>query len=49
MGSLYDALSCPQCGNEIREAWVLIEYETTEGDAGIWVEYPNCEAVMDPM
>lgn len=40
---------CPQCGHDIREAWVMIEYETTEGDAGAWAKCPNCETIVDPI
>nr|WP_308203187.1 phage terminase large subunit family protein [Halorubrum ezzemoulense] len=41
--------SCPQCGHEVREAWVMIEYETTEGEEGVWAECPNCETIVDPI
>ncbi|SNR74561.1 hypothetical protein SAMN06266787_1199 [Halorubrum ezzemoulense] len=41
--------SCPQCGHEISEVWVMIEYETTEGEAGVWAECPNCETIVDPI
>ncbi|GAA0528876.1 hypothetical protein GCM10008992_31880 [Halorubrum aquaticum] len=41
--------SCPQCGHEIREVWVLIEYQTTEGNVGVWAECPNCETIVDPI
>jgi hypothetical protein len=41
--------SCPHCDHEVREAWVMIEYETTEGEAGVWAECLNCEMIVDPI
>jgi hypothetical protein len=40
---------CPQCDHEIQETWVMIEYETTDGDPGVWAECPNCETIVDPL
>jgi len=39
---------CPQCGRELPEAYLLIEYETDAGETGYWVECPDCEAVVAP-
>jgi len=41
--------SCPHCAHDIRESWVLIGYETTDGEAGVWAECPSCEAIVDPI
>jgi len=40
--------SCPQCGREIPQAYLLIEYEAKDGTTGRWAECPECEAVIDP-
>jgi hypothetical protein len=40
---------CPQCAHDIRESWVLIEYKTTDGEAGVWAECPGCDAIVDPI
>jgi len=40
---------CPHCDHDIRESWVLIGYETTDGEAGAWAECPSCEAIVDPI
>ena len=39
---------CPQCGREIPEAYLLIEYETEAGETGRWAECPECNEVIDP-
>lgn len=39
---------CPQCGREISRAYLLIEYETEDGEAGVWAECPECAEVVDP-
>jgi uncharacterized Zn finger protein len=41
--------TCPQCGHEIHEAWVLLEYETTEGEDGVWADCRECGTVVDPI
>jgi len=28
--------------------WLLVEYETDDGDTGIWAECPNCDDVVAP-
>ncbi|WP_262174474.1 hypothetical protein [Haloarcula laminariae] len=44
-----DALGqCPDCGTTITEAGVLIEYEDTEGQMGMWAECPDCNDVVEP-
>jgi DNA-directed RNA polymerase subunit RPC12/RpoP len=39
---------CPQCGREIPEAYLLIEYETEAGETGRWAECPECDEVVSP-
>jgi len=39
---------CPQCGQEISQTYLLIEYETDDGEEGIWAECPACVDVVDP-
>lgn len=39
---------CPQCGCEVPAAYLLIEYETENGQPGRWAECPGCENVIDP-
>ncbi|QLH83784.1 hypothetical protein [Halosimplex pelagicum] len=39
---------CPDCGEQIPEAWLLIEYETDESETEIWAECPTCEDVVAP-
>jgi predicted RNA-binding Zn-ribbon protein involved in translation (DUF1610 family) len=39
---------CPQCGREIPRAYLLIEYETEDDEAGVWAECPECADVVDP-
>ena len=40
--------TCPNCGREIRRVHVLIDYETEDGDRGIWADCPGCGKVVDP-
>lgn len=39
---------CPECGGEISEAWILVEYEKNDGTEGVWTECPTCEDVVAP-
>jgi predicted RNA-binding Zn-ribbon protein involved in translation (DUF1610 family) len=39
---------CPECGADISRAWLLIEYEKTDGTTGIWAECPTCGEVVSP-
>jgi predicted RNA-binding Zn-ribbon protein involved in translation (DUF1610 family) len=39
---------CPDCGESISQHWLLVEYETDEGDTGIWAECPDCDDVVAP-
>ena len=39
---------CPECGADISRAWLLIEYEKTDGTTGIWAECPACGEVVSP-
>jgi len=39
---------CPQCSRDIPPAYSLIEYETADGEQGIWAECPACGEVVDP-
>jgi len=39
---------CPDCGESISRAWLLVEYETDDGDTGIWAECPDCDDVVAP-
>jgi len=39
---------CPECGEDISEGWLLIEYEKADGTTGIWAECPACEDVVRP-
>jgi hypothetical protein len=38
----------PNCGEDISEAWVLVEYEKDDGTEGVWTECPACEDVVAP-
>lgn len=38
---------CPRCSKEIREAHILIEYESEDGTR-YWAECPGCGEVVDP-
>jgi len=39
---------CPECGERIPEAWLLIKYETGGGETRLWAECPACETVVSP-
>lgn len=39
---------CPDCGKDISETWLLVEYEKDNGSEGVWAECPNCEDVVAP-
>ncbi|WP_227739006.1 phage terminase large subunit family protein [Halorientalis pallida] len=39
---------CPDCGEDILEAWLLVEYEKEDGSEGIWAECPACDGVVAP-
>ncbi len=39
---------CPDCGEDISAAWILVEYEKDDGSTGIWAECPVCETVVSP-
>ncbi len=39
---------CPDCGESISEAWLLVEYTKANGETGIWAECPACEDVVAP-
>ncbi|WP_246988410.1 phage terminase large subunit family protein [Halorientalis marina] len=39
---------CPDCGESIPEAWLLVEYEKDDGTDGVWAECPVCEDVVAP-
>lgn len=43
-----EAGHCPNCGEEIPDAWHLVEYTTDTGGTGIWAECPTCEDVVAP-
>ena len=39
---------CPDCGEDIPSAYLLIEYETDTGERGQWAECPECTEVVTP-
>jgi hypothetical protein len=39
---------CPDCGERISKAWLLVEYEKNDGTEGVWAECPACEDVVAP-
>jgi uncharacterized C2H2 Zn-finger protein len=39
---------CPECGKRIPEAWLLIKYETSDGETRFWAECPACETIVSP-
>lgn len=39
---------CPDCGERISEAWLLVEYKKDDGETGIWAECSTCEGVVSP-
>lgn len=39
---------CPDCGEQIPEAWLLVEYKKNDGTEGVWAECPVCDDVIAP-
>ena len=39
---------CPECGEDISEAWILVEYKKNDGTEGVWAECPACGEVVAP-
>jgi len=39
---------CPDRGEPIPSAWLLVEYEKADGTEGVWAECPACEDVVAP-
>jgi hypothetical protein len=39
---------CPNCGAEIPQSYVLIEYETNAGEKACFAECPECLEVVAP-
>ncbi|CQH63594.1 small CPxCG-related zinc finger protein (plasmid) [Halobacterium hubeiense] len=39
---------CPNCGEPISHAWLLVEYTKDDGTDGVWAECPSCEDVVEP-
>ena len=39
---------CPECGEDISEAWILVEYKKNDGTEGVWTECPACGDVVAP-
>jgi uncharacterized C2H2 Zn-finger protein len=39
---------CPRCGETLTRAFLLVEYETDDGETGIWAECPVCDDVVSP-
>ncbi|CCQ36767.1 small CPxCG-related zinc finger protein [Natronomonas moolapensis 8.8.11] len=39
---------CPECETELQSHQTLIEYETTEGDTGRFVDCYSCGEVVKP-
>jgi predicted RNA-binding Zn-ribbon protein involved in translation (DUF1610 family) len=39
---------CPNCGDRITEAWVLVEYSKNDGTDRVWAECPSCGDVVAP-
>jgi len=39
---------CPECGEQISEAGLLIKYETSDGETRLWADCPACETVVRP-
>ncbi|WP_176697284.1 hypothetical protein [Halorubrum sp. SD626R] len=37
---------CPECGGDIYEVCILVEYEKDDGTEGVWTECPACEEVV---
>lgn len=41
--------ACSFCGKTITKHHVLIQYETTTGERGLWAECPSCGEIVDPI
>jgi len=39
---------CPDCGESISAAWLLVEYRKDDGTEGVWAECPSCKDVVAP-
>ncbi|WP_457769213.1 DUF7837 family putative zinc-binding protein [Halobacterium salinarum] len=39
---------CPDCGDPITSAWLLVEYRKDDGTDGVWAECPSCGDVVAP-
>jgi hypothetical protein len=39
---------CPSCVARTTRAWLLIGYENTKDQTGVWAEYPDCEDILEP-
>lgn len=39
---------CPNCGKQIPEARLLVEYTKDDGETGIWADCPACNDVVAP-
>jgi uncharacterized protein with PIN domain len=39
---------CPYCSRKVAESSVLIEYERTSGEIGVFAECPSCGEVVRP-
>ena len=39
---------CPNCGERIPTAWLLVLYQKDDGTEGVWAECPSCEDVVAP-
>jgi len=39
---------CPNCGERIPEARLLVEYTKDDGETGIWADCPSCNDVVAP-
>lgn len=39
---------CPERGEGVSDAWILVEYERADGTEGVWTECPACEDVVAP-
>ena len=40
--------TCPNCERDLRRTHVLIDYETEDGEPGVWADCPECGEVVDP-
>jgi len=39
---------CPDCGEQIPDGWLLIEYKKGDGTESMWAECPAYEQVVAP-